>query len=66
MIALALGLKKIPVILWSIHHKTGHQGKPINELGDIVDIFGEEIKDHHIYNMIEFAYRKLPYPKNNV
>ena len=64
LIALALGLKKIPVVLWSEHHKTGHQGQPINEQSDIVDMFGEEIKDQETYAVIINAYRKLPYPKN--
>ena len=66
LIALALGLKKIPAVLWSEHHKTGHQGQLINEKSDIVDMFGEEIKDQDTYSVIMGAFKKLPYPINNV
>ena len=66
LIALALGFKKIPVVLWSQHNKTGHQGKLINEQSDILDILGKEIENNLTHEHIVGAYRKLPYPKNTI
>ena len=66
LIALALGFKKIPVVLWSQHNKTGHQGKLINEQSDILDILGKEIENQPTYNAIVASYKKLPYPKNTI
>jgi len=64
LIALSLGLKKIPVILYSIHHKTGFTGQNITDVNDLIGIFGEDIKNQPVWDEIRGAWRKLPYPKN--
>jgi len=63
-IAFTLGLDEIPVVLYSIHHKTGFDGKQINELDDILQICGEDIKNEDFWDELRGAWRRLPYPKN--
>ena len=64
LIALSLGLEKIPVVLYSIHHKTGFEGTPITDADDIVEIFGESGKNEPAYNGVANTIRKIRL-KNN-
>jgi hypothetical protein len=65
LIALSLGLDEVPAILYSVHQKTGFDGEQINELDDIIRIFGKDIKNEPVWDGIRGALRKLPYPRIN-
>ena len=58
-IALGLNINDIPAILYSIHHKTGFEGIPITDADDIVEIFGESVKNEPVYNSVSAHIRKI-------
>ena len=58
-IALTLGLDAIPVVLFSIHHKTGFEGKPITDVDDLIEIFGENIKNELVYESVANTIRRI-------
>jgi len=58
-IAFALGLEKIPVILYSIYHKTGFEGIPITDADDLIEIFGESVKNEPAYTSVANTIRKI-------
>ena len=67
-IAFTLGLDEIPVVLFSIHHKTGFEGKQITDVDNLIEIFGEDIKNEPVYESVANAIRKIRqnnnYPPN--
>ena len=58
-IAFTLGLDEIPVFLFSIHHKTGFEGKPITDVDDLIEIFGENIKNEIVYESVANTIRRI-------
>ena len=58
-ISLTLGLDEIPVVLFSIHHKTGFEGKPITDVDDLIEIFGENIKNEPVYESVSNTIRRI-------
>jgi hypothetical protein len=66
LIALSLGLEKIPVIFYSVHHKTGFTGQNITDVNDLIEIFGENVKKEPVYewvaNVIKNVRLKNNYP----
>ena len=59
LIALLLGLEKIPAILYSIHHKIGFEGIPITDADDLIEIFGESVKNDPAYTSVSNTIRKI-------
>jgi len=59
LIALSLGLDEVPAVLYSIHNKTGFKGIPIENINDLHDICGEDIKNEPVYRGIGNAIRKI-------
>ena len=63
-IAFTLGLDEIPVVLFSIYHKTGFEGKSITDVDDLIEIFGENIKNEPVYESVSNTIRRVR-RKNN-
>ena len=59
LIALSLDLDKIPIILYSIQHKTGFEGIPITDADDLIEIFGESVKNEPAYTSVSNTIRKI-------
>jgi len=59
LIALSLDLDKIPVILYSVYHKTGFEGIPITDADDLIEIFGESVKNEPAYTSVSNTIRKI-------
>jgi hypothetical protein len=59
LIALSLGLEKIPVIFYSVHHKTGFTGQNITDVNDLIEIFGENVKNEPVYGCVANIIRKI-------
>ena len=64
LIALSLDLDKIPIILYSIQHKTGFKGTPITGINDIVKICGESIKDEPVYQIVVGVIKNIKRQNN--
>ena len=52
-------MDEIPVVLFSIHHKTGFEGKPITDVDDLIEIFGENIKNEPVYESVSNTIRRI-------
>ena len=65
-IALDLSMESFPIILYSIHGKTGFQGQLLRELSDVTKLFGEGILDEPVYSCIVAAYRRIMLSNNFV
>jgi hypothetical protein len=59
LIALSLDLDKIPVILYSVYHKTGFEGIPITDADDLIEIFGKSVKNEPAYTSVSNTIRKI-------
>jgi len=59
LIALSLGLEKIPIILYSIYHKTGFEGVPITDADDLIELFGKSVKNEPAYTSVANTIRKI-------
>ena len=59
LIALSLDLEKIPIILYSIQHKTGFEGIPITDADDLIEIFGKSVKNEPAYTSVSDTIRKI-------
>ncbi len=59
LIALSLDLDKIPVILYSVYHKTGFEGIPITDADDLIEIFGKSVKNEPAYTSVSDTIRKI-------
>jgi len=59
LIALSLGLEKIPVIFYSVYQKTGFTGQHINDLNHLIEIFGENVKSEPVYGCVANIIRKI-------
>ena len=59
LFALSLGLEKIPVIFYSVHHKTGFTGQNITDVNDLIEIFGENVKNEPVYECVANVIKKV-------
>ena len=59
IIALSLCLEKIPVILYSVHNKTGFTGQNITDVNDLIEIFGENVKNEPVYECVANVIKKI-------
>ena len=59
LIALSLGLEKIPVIFYSVYHTTGFTGQNITDVNDLIEIFGENVKNEPVYECVANVIKKV-------
>ena len=54
MVATALEYDEIPAIFYSRYdNKTGLEGTPVRSTGDLIDLFGEDVKNHDTYKILQ-------------